>query len=463
MTIELYEFQAEDERKLIDQRGRAILSEMGTGKTPLAAHMLRETIPSKGQALVVAPMQTLQQWERWLNEVDINTIVVDPKNREWSWQQYQRMKDSQQGSAFLVHWEALRLMPQLAQTLWHERICDEVQKAQNRKAQQTRAIKKIKSTFVNGLSGTPVTSAIDKYWSTLNLLYPREWTTYWGYFKNYVDYEVVYPQGFQKVKGPRLDTLPDLLAKVEPFTVRHLKKEQCCPHHPLGVMPYLPDKYSTKILVDLDPQQRRAYEQMRKEMIAWVGAHELEPVIAPIVVAQLTRLQQFACAYATVDENNHVQLTEPSSKLDAVMEVLEDNPTESIVVFSRFNQLIRLLSARLQRAGIDYVTYTGENRGTREEDKARFLDGSARVFVGNIAAGGVGLDGLQTVSSTVIFTDRIPGSPALNGQAEDRLWRDGQLNAVQVIDIQARNTLDPGTESQLQLKWSWIKQLLGDQ
>lgn len=453
VPIELYEFQAEDAKKLVDRNGRLIASEMGTGKTPLASAMDEMNAGSNDSSLVVAPMQTLEQWQDWLNEAGTDVVILDPKDRSGSFAKFKRLK----GGAFLAHWEALRLMPELREIKWYHVIADEVHRAQNRKAQQTLALKRIKTGFKTGLSGTPVTGATDKFWSVLNWLYPLEWSSYWKYFEEYVDYELVYPQGYRKVKGPKNEV--QLQGIIEPYYVRHLKKEQCCVHHPDGVMPYLPDKYYTKVNVDLTPQQRKAYVDMKKDMLAWVGAHEDSPLVASVVVAQMMRLQQFANAYATVTSDG-VILTEPSSKADAVMQILEDNPDEAIVVFGQFNRFIHLLETRLQKAKIEYVVYTGETRKTREADKKRFINGDARVFLGNIAAGGVGLDGLQAVSSTVVFTDRL-WSPALNNQAEDRLWREGQLNAVQVIDIMARDTVDLGRHQRLELKWSWIKQLLG--
>jgi SWI/SNF-related matrix-associated actin-dependent regulator 1 of chromatin subfamily A len=64
-------------------------------------------------------------------------------------------------------------------------------------------------------------------------------------------------------------------------------------------------------------------------------------------------------------------------------------------------------------------------------------------------------------ASTVIFLDRN-WSPALNQQAEDRLHRIGQREAVQVIDIMARDTVDLGRRQMLEQKWDWIRRLLGD-
>jgi len=175
----------------------------------------------------------------------------------------------------------------------------------------------------------------------------------------------------------------------------------------------------------------------------------------------MTRLQQFAVANADVDAvTGKVRLTDPSSKLDALMEIINDNPDKQFVVFSQFKQLVKLACARLEAAKVPCVEFSGDTpasvRNTIEED---FEAGTYRVFVGVIAAGGVGLP--LTSASTVIFLDRS-WSSIDNAQAEDRLHRDGQKDAVQVIDIIARNTIDLGRHQNLRRNWSWIKQLLGD-
>jgi SNF2 family DNA or RNA helicase len=153
-------------------------------------------------------------------------------------------------------------------------------------------------------------------------------------------------------------------------------------------------------------------------------------------------------------------LSEPSSKVDALMQILEDNPDEPVVVFSQFKQLIRITNQRLADKGIPFVTLTGD---TSQPDRASavelFQSGRARVFTGTIAAGGVGIT--LTSASTVVFLDRS-WSPATNQQAEDRLHRIGQKNAVQVVDVMARNTVDLGRHQRLEQKWGWIRTLLGD-
>jgi SWI/SNF-related matrix-associated actin-dependent regulator 1 of chromatin subfamily A len=147
--------------------------------------------------------------------------------------------------------------------------------------------------------------------------------------------------------------------------------------------------------------------------------------------------------------------------VDALVQILEDNPDEPIVVFSASKQAIGLAAKRLTKLGIGFVSITGDTPGVdRGGIVQSFQSGSVRVFLGTIGAGGEGIT--LTASSTVIFLDR-DWSPAKNAQAEDRLHRIGQLNAVQIIDIMARDTVDLGKDQKLKLKIAWIRKILGDE
>jgi SNF2 family DNA or RNA helicase len=454
--IDLFPFQREGIDYLREQRAVLLADEMGLGKTYSAIardQMVRETSWTKSwgaSTLVVAPLTIIDDvWRAHFEELTkLRVVVIDPKARERSWADFKEYANG----VFCVHWEALRLMPQLAKHPWHHVIADEAHRAKNRKAQQTRALKAIKDVvWKTALSGTPVVNRPDEFWSLLNWLYPDQYRSYWKFFKTYVETTMVRVKGtryVQQVVGPK--NADQLLKEIRPFYVRRLKK---------NVLKDLPDKYYSKVSVSLTPTQRRAYNQMRDDMIAWIGQQEDEVLPAPVVIAQLTRLQQFACAFAEFDEKGRVRLAEPSSKLDALMELLSESD-QQVVVFSRFKQMIRLVQRRLEAADISCVTFVGE---TTQEDRTlnveKFQAGEVRVFAGTIAAGGVGIT--LHAASHVIFTDR-DWSPALNLQAEDRLHRIGQKNAVQVTDIMAKNTVDLGKAQRLELKKAWLRTILGD-
>lgn len=468
MTLQLYPFQQESVDKLEKVPAVLIGDDMGLGKTVQAIaldkrkrEMYGPTFRRSGKplTLVVAPLSVLGVWRSHFKEWQptLEVLQLNPKDRPGFIRSFKEGK----ADVYLCHWESLRLMPELQDIQWFHVIADEAHRAKNRKSQQTMALKKIHTSHKAALSGTPADNRPDDFWSILNWLYSRTWSSYWRFFNYHVI--VKHHNEIGSCGCPRTHKRPykeiigcehvdELMDQIRPYYVRRLKEE---------VIKDLPDKYYSTIEVDLTPLQQRSYDDMRKTMLAWVGRHEDEPVAAPVVIAQLTRLQQFACAYAKVDTNtNKLALTDPSSKLDAVEELILDNPNDQFVVFAQSKQVVNLLANRLWKHKVPTSVLTGDvPHGDRAGLISDFQSERTRVFTGTIAAGGEGIT--LTSASTVVFVDRA-WSPSKNRQAEDRLHRIGQKNSVQVIDIVARGTIDRGRNQQIAMKWDHIRQILGD-
>lgn len=465
---------------------------LGLGKTiqAIALDLKRRSRREDGmKTLIITPLGVIRSWVKQLQTwaPELNVITINPRSRA----AFEEAVEFGTHDVYIMHWDALRLMPILAQRKWFHVIGDEIHKIQNRNAKMTTALKEIPAFYKTGLSGTPAFDKPDDLWSVLNWLYPTYWTSYWKYFDRYVlwvDYN-----GYKTVIGVANEQ--ELQEKMQGFYIRRKKEE---------VLTDLPDVYNTEILVDLTPKQRRAYNQMRDSMLSWVGANEDKPVSATVAVAQLTRLQQFASAHAEIiiekkpkklivktdnqlqqlieqnmyldkqgyicsRENNqrvlyeseHVRLIDPSSKIDAAIDVL-NSTHRPVVFFSQFSQLIELFCERLKKLGISYGKYIGSTSAQNRSDIVdQFAAGQLRVFAGTLGAGGTGIDDLQKVSDTVVFFDRS-WSHSTNDQAIGRLHRIGQENAVQVIDMIATGTIERKRIDKIKLEWSWIKTLLGD-
>lgn len=472
---------------------------MGLGKSLQAVtldRLRREKQPNlvrRPKTLVITYIGIFSGWiECFETETNLRIININPKNRHW----FREALFNDDADVFIIHWQVLRLMPELIEIEWFHIIADEVHACQNRKSKQTLAIKKLKTAYKTGLSGTPAYDKPDDLWSILNWLYPKYWSSYWRYFDEHIKY--IQQDGFRVVVG--VNNVEKLQQEMSGFYIRRRKQD---------VLVDLPEKYYTQIFVDLDPKQQRAYQQMKKNMLAWIGEHENEPVVAPIIVSQLLRLQQFASCYGELEhylvrkrttedaymrlqefeilqkdpisrlknpiindgaafipkgslvpfEAVKMRMSDPSTKIDAVMDII-GSTAEQIVVFSQFSQVIVLLAKRLEKAGIPCGSFIGPTPA--DERKAiikNFQSGKLRVFAGTIAAGGIGIT--LTAASTVVFIDRT-WSASLNIQAEDRCHRIGQKNAVQIIDIIARNTIDAKRIQRINLAWGWIKRLIGD-
>ena len=372
---------------------------------------------------------------------------------------------------FICHWGALRLRDTEApirRTRWFHVIADECHRAQSRKALQTRALKQLKPTYKTGASGSFASNKPDNAWSVLHWLYPKQFTSFWKFVQTYCEQQEVHNertgQIFRKIVGVKEEMLPVLHRQMAPFYMRRLKSD---------VWQDMPPKTYSRIEVDLLPRQQKAYQTMKKHMLSWVGEHEDQELSAPVVIAQLVRLQQFALASPNVtwitkknrqtgkDEKfMKVVLEEPSSKLDALVEIIEDNENEQHVVFSQSRSMIDITATRLAKKGLRVGKYTGTvPQQERDFNVELFQKGKLDILCATIAAGGESIT--LTASSTCHFLDRH-WSPSRNVQAEDRLHRIGQTQPVQIIDYVAKNTIDLGRLQQISAKLATLKLLLGD-
>jgi SNF2 family DNA or RNA helicase len=470
MSFSLHGFQLEDVDKIERAGCGAIASEMGTGKTHEAIELdERWWKRGAGPTLVVAPLNTHGHWQAkyGVQKPDVDVVRIDRKNRGAFLEAIRKRR----GDVFVCHWDVLRLMPELRGVPWNLVVADEIHRASNRKNQQTQALRKLRSAHRLGMSGSMSADRPDGLWSPLNFLWPTYFTSYWKFVEHYC--EVDASDGYRKIVGAK--NVESLHAEISKFWVRHLKRERCCPHHPEGVMPWLPEQPNYNVIdVDLNEKQRRIYEQMRKQMVAWVGEHESDPLVAGVVVAQLARLSQIALATPAISTEprrrqdgsiEHVQVVNlelPSSKLEALGELVKDNGNKQFVVFSASKKILYLGQKYLGERGIGSYVLSGDTpEGQREGMVSRFVDGGAQVFFLSIAAAGEGIDGLQYATEQGVFLDRH-WAAWRNRQAEDRLDRPGQKAQVQITDIMARDTIDQGRQEKIIQKWSDVRAILGD-
>lgn len=468
MQIELRDYQLVAVNKAEGVGSFGCFDEMGTGKTVIgtaidAVRRIQYLPALTGKTLIICPLgSVMDSWVRhfrWM-QPDLKVIKLDNKARGVSWREFV----ATDADVLVVHWDAVQLMMKpgqdfLKDVTWMHIIADEVHKVKNRNAKVTKALKKIPCIYKTGLTGTPVDDKPQDLWSILNWLYPQEWRSFWKFIEAYTekpDEDDTWPKRpYRQIGAPC--NLVDLHRRIEPYTIRRKTQE---------AMPWLKDKNYIQYWIEMHPKQLEAYHQMKEDMVAWVHDEEakgdMTPIVANAAIARLTRLQQFACAYARVDEEGKVQLMEPSSKLDRVcdlmMERLEQG--EPVVIYSAFRQLIELLAARLDNMGIRYVTYTGKTpKPDRDANVQAFQSGQVNVFLGTIKAGGEGIDLFR--SKCLIMLAR-EWNPSKNLQVEGRLWRSGQEGIVDVIDVYVENTVEVDKKETIELKWDWIRKMIGD-
>lgn len=325
-------------------------------------------------------------------------------------------------------------------------IGDEIHRIKDPASKTARAFKAATgdAPFRIGLSGTPLASTPDDLFSPLNWLFPEAYPS-----KNkFIERMCITADsawGQKIVIGIRPEMEQEFFSGIDPFT-RRMAKEV--------ILPFLPPIVYERRDVEMGTKQKKAYQQMRDQMIAEVDADEIIYTTSPLT--KLTRLLQFSSSYAEVEykdiynevldkvENKPiVRLTDPSCKLDAFMDDLEDFGDESIVVFAVSSQLINMLSARLEKAKIPHGLITGDQDAKeREMHMENFQAGYTKIILCTIAAGGTGIT--LTAGSTAVFLQRS-WSMIENMQAEARVHRIGseKFDFIRILDYV---TLDSSEE-----------------
>ncbi len=442
---ELFEFQKKGIQFLVRTRRALLADEMGLGKTVQAIYACRAN--QARHVLVICPNTLKWTWKKEIEKWDpVKSIQVVEGSSDERQRQYQKRE-----SFTIVNYELLtyerktkgqRTRPwsndvkTLEKLKWDIVIVDEASRVKNRKAQVTKAVKKITKgiNHVYLLTGTPLLNRVEELWSLMNILYPDIYTSYWRFVEEYC---YVYFNGWGTQIGvSRPDKMPELKRILSLFSLRRLKKD---------VLKTLPRALPIrKIWVPLIGEQRRIYEEMATQMYTKLSSEE--KISAAVVIAQITRLKQIAVDYHLMSKDSPHPLS--GRKVDVLLELLEEFSNEKIVIFSQFAQAIERLALLCQQLKLPYAKLVGDITGRdREREVERFqTDKHCRLFLCSMKAGGMGIT--LTASHIAIFLDKF-WSPAINNQARERLDRIGQTEKVTTIELLASNTIEEGIEEML--------------
>ncbi len=444
--------------------------EMGVGKTTQTIKTLERT--NAYPAIIVATKSAMENWRREFAKADLG--APDREVRVVTGGVKRRRELLEPGAdVYIVHWGLLRYHSRLAgygninlsdeektekelNRLGHRAfIADEAHRMQDPKSKQTRAAWWLADQagpdgVKLALTGTPVANKIDTFWPLLRAVAPHEWPSRAAFLDRYALLSWN-PWGGMDIAGVKPETRDEFHDLIAPRFIRRPKS---------AVLPDLPPKvYPAPRAIELRKKQRKAYDAMRQEMLAQLDDGEV--VMASNPLARLTRLVQFASAYAEVDDNGDLKLAEPSATLDELDELLGELGGEPALVFAQSRQLIELAAARLAKRHVPHGLITGAiPEDQRQATQDHFQSGAYAALLLTLGAGGESLT--LTRAKTVIFLQR-PWSLIQNRQAEDRAHRIGQQNSVAVIDIVPEDTVMARIHEALVAKEQSLEEVVNDE
>lgn len=271
----------------------------------------------------------------------------------------------------------------------------------------------------------------------------------------------------------------------------------------------LPPKLYKTVMFKLHSEQRRIYDELRKnyetELDAGGGVIE-----APLAIVRLTRLQQIASGFVTAEDRaldletenwseiiestssdedyehamismelemneNTVVITraEPSVAESRIVDVISpsENPrlkllvdlvaecSHKVIVWCRFKRDVDNVCNSLGDVAVRYDGIVG--RREREAGLVAFRDpvSDKRVFVANVHSISQGVT--LTIAKTMIYYSNS-FSPERRLQSEDRFHRIGQDSSVLIIDLVAEDTVDERLIETLREKYDLSARVMGD-
>lgn len=445
--MKLLEFQRPGVAFLVKSRRALLADPPGLGKTAQlirTIQVLAEMEENPFPVLVVCPNSL--KLSTWSEELTTWAPEITKQVIEGSATQRRKQLESD-SMVYIINWEALRLHSRIAgygtialtdkdkepkelnQLGLRTVIADECHKARDPKSLQTRALWALmhEAEFAYEMTGTPVGEHIGDLWSLMHGLEPKWFPAKTKYLDLFADTSFNFFGGLE-VHGVNPHHRDDFFKIIDPL-IRRIPKQAALPQLP----PVLPVQIRH---TPMTPKQKKAYNEMRDTMIAQLN----DLLVAPNPLSQLIRLSQFAAASAEITDDGEVHLSAPSSKVDDLVELLEEMGDEPLVVAAVSRQLIELAAEKLTKLKITYGLVTGaQSIFERQEAVARFQAGHLRVILLTLGAGAEGIT--LTRAHTMLFM-QTSYSEIQNAQARDRVHRIGseRHDVIRIIE-----QITPGT------------------
>ena len=319
-------------------------------------------------------------------------------------------------------------------------------------AKRTKNILKLAESAIYRriMTGSPVTKNPLDLYTQCDFLSPwlLNFQSYYSFRNRYAQMKTLHMHGRQVQVVNGFKNLGELSDKLKDFSYRVLK-DDCLD---------LPDKIFIKRQIQLTPDQRRLYDQMKKEAIAILKGKQSTTVNT---LTQLMRLQQITCGHFTADDGGTQPI--PNNRITELMDVLEETEGKAIIWAHYQYDITAIIQAVSKKYGpgsiVDYYGLTPQEE--RQPNIKRFQDDpKCRFIVGTPSTGGYGIT-LTAANTVIYYSNGYDLEKRL--QSEDRAHRIGQKKSVTYVDLMADDTVDEKIVKALRKKINIASEVLGEE
>lgn len=398
--------------------------------------MLDEMAVSK--ALVIAPLRVARDtWptevEKWdhLKDLDVSVIVGTAKERIAAL--------NHPAMVYVLNRETVKWLVE-----YYEKnglrwdfdmvVIDELSSFKNHQSQRFKWLRKVRpfvKRFV-GLTGTPTSNGLMDLWAEIGILDggQRLGRFIGRYREAYFKAGSMNPStGIVFSYVPRPGAEEQIYKKISDITIS------------MKALDYLqmPDCIPTQHYVEMDKQERKLYDQLKKDLIIPLEDGDIDAANAASLTGKLLQM-----ANGTVYDENGEAREIHRRKLEMLEDLIEAANGQSVLIAYWFKH-------DRQRI-IDYLTKAGYSpRDIRDSDDIRDWNaGHIPVALIHPASAGHGLN-IQSGGHILIWFG-LTWSLELYQQTNARLWRQGQSEVVTIHHIICKNTVDEDVMAALEQK-----------
>jgi SNF2 family DNA or RNA helicase len=416
----MHEYQKETVRLIIKKRRIGCFLGLGLGKTVSSLTAVSDLLDefSIHKVLIVAPLRVAnsvwaQEGRKWAHLKHLRVSVCTGS------QKARMMALQAEADVFVINRENI---PWLVETLgakwpFDMVIIDESSSFKNSSSKRFKALRRIlpRTEYMVLLTGTPSPNGLLDIWSQIYLIdlgqsLGRTMTSYKQRFfeADYMGYKLT----------PREGSAEKIHALIAPNVI-HMSAEDYLE---------LPERVDLIERVDMPASALEIYADFEKTLIAELeDGEEVEAMTAAVLA---NKLLQFANGCMYTDAKGSWSEVH-GAKLDALAEIIEDNPNENMLVAYNYKFDLERLQAKFPGAVV-----LDKNQETID----RWNRGEIKMLLAHPASAGHGLN-LQDGGSLIVWFG-LTWSLEYYQQFNARLHRQGQAKPVRVLHIVSRDTID---------------------
>ena len=445
----------------------AYFMEMGTGKTKVLIDNM-SMLYDKGKidgALIVAPKGVIKTWY----EQELPTHLPEHiENVTVLWQSNITKKQQEKLESLFEIETALHILIMNVEAFSTEKgvkfaskflnshrtlmAIDESTTIKTPTAKRTKNIISLGkiAKYRRIMTGSPVTKNPLDLYTQCEFLDPYllDFTSYYAFRNRYAEMKTMHIRGRSIQVVDEFKNLSELSESLNAFSYRVLK-EDCLD---------LPPKSWTKRHIILTADQRKVYEQMKKQAIATLNGKVTSTIT---VLTQLMRLHQITCGHFTADDGS-TQLIN-NNRIIELMNILGEMDGKAIIWANYQKDVHEIIKNIVEEYGpgsvVDYYGLTPQDE--RQDNIRKFQNGSeCRFLVGTPQTGGYGIT-LTKANTVIYYSNGYDLEKRL--QSEDRAHRIGQKKNVTYVDIICEDTVDEKIVKALRDKINIASEVLGEE